>query len=146
MTLVPEVSGAKGDNKQTYSKPRIENFVFEKDAIMNTQGQILLYPSQGMMKTLISKGQHALEQSDGNFSTFSFKGWKVSSYNTCVEILMIGFQIKTEGVFKKVRDGTFHLLGVTNDGNWLLEASVVEIFTMNTKVMSLFAEISSVKF
>ena len=133
MTLVPEVSGAKGDSKQTYSKPRIENFVFEKDAIMDTQGQILLYPSQGMMKTLISKGQHALEQSDGNFSTFSFKGWKVSFYLDC-KFTDTHFQIKTEGVFKKVRDGTFHLLGVTNDGNWLLEASIVEIFIMNSKV------------
>lgn len=89
MTLVPEVSGAKGDNKQTYSKPRIENYVFEKDAIMNTEGQILLYPSQGMMKTLISKGQHALEQSDGNFSTFSFKGWKVGCLGLVISVVYL---------------------------------------------------------
>ena len=86
--LVPDTSGAAagGDykKKKMYTKPRMKDFVYETNAIANTLGQIVAPPPIGLMKTLISKGQNALEQSDGTFSTFSFKGWKVfvfSSFN-----------------------------------------------------------------
>ena len=66
--------------KPVYTKPRLEDFVFDTDAIDNTLGMIIPIPETGIMKALISKGQYALEQSDNSFSTFSFKGWKVSRF------------------------------------------------------------------
>ena len=88
--LVPDTSGAAaaGDyKKKMYTKPRMEDFVYETDnCIANTLGQIVAPPPIGMMKTLISKGQNALEQSDGTFSTFSFKGWKVFVFSSTFDL------------------------------------------------------------
>lgn len=77
---MPHTSGAdaRGGGDTGYTKPRMDEFIFETDAIGNTLGKIVACPPAGMMKSLISKGQNALEQSDGTFSTFSFKGWKVT--------------------------------------------------------------------
>jgi len=115
--FVPDASGGGGGDqkKQNYTKPRIDDFVYEVDGIANTLGQIVAPPAAGMMKTLISKGQNALEQSDGTFSTFTFKGWK----------------IKTEAVFRSSQTGTYHLLAITSDNLWVLMASMNETFTMD---------------
>ena len=102
VVLVPDASGGGGGDqkKQNYTKPRIDDFVYEVDGIANTLGQIVAPPAAGMMKTLISKGQNALEQSDGTFSTFTFKGWKVRIPSSIFKFwIKIWFRLKQKRFF-----------------------------------------------
>lgn len=109
-TLVPLVSGAH--NPEDYGLDQLE---YRREVIKNTKsGKHIEFSSSGAMKSLIQNGQNSLEESGGSFSTYSFKGWK----------------IKFDGFFQ-ADDEAVHLLAVTQDGNWILEASLEQIFSFS---------------
>lgn len=91
----------------------IDNFRFTREYVLNSKGQIIEHPAQGAMKNLIQFGQNSLDQDlkGMGFSTYSFKGWKV----------------KLDGVFRFF-DGSYHLLAISDDSNWLLRASIEQFF------------------
>lgn len=91
----------------------IDSFTFTREYVLNSRGKIIQHPSQGAMKNLIQFGQNSLDQDlkGMGFSTYSFKGWKV----------------KLDGVFR-FHDGSYHLLAISDDANWLLRASIEQFF------------------